>query len=81
MSDRELTKARMEIARLVTALEFYAEPDNYFATTFLFDPPCGEFRDDFSRDRWTKLRQFDRAMPGKRARRAIAKYVSFEKMS
>jgi len=59
--------------RLVEALEFYADPETYFAISFLYDPPCGEFADDFEElsgelghpdgSEWTK--------PGKRARAAL----------
>jgi hypothetical protein len=43
------------------ALEFYADPETYFAVGFFPDPPCGEFMDDFDGQR-----------PGKRARAALA---------
>lgn len=46
------------------ALEFYAEPDTYFAILFLPDPPCGEFWDDFE--------EIDgRERPGKLARATL----------
>lgn len=30
------------------ALEFYADPETYFAIGIFPDPPCGEFINDFS---------------------------------
>lgn len=45
-------------------------PEAYFATTVLFDPPCGEFRDDFS---VVPDSDYEREMPGKRAREALDK--------
>ncbi len=67
----EQDKARVaaleaENAKLREGLEFYADPDNYIAISFLSDPPCGEFMDDFDEDHGNPL--FDRPMPGKRAR-------------
>ena len=37
-----------EVARLREALEFYADPGNYFAVMIMGDPPCGAFADDVS---------------------------------
>ena len=71
----ELRAARKEIARLKKALLFYADPDSYYACSFLFDPPCGQFRDDFCRDFWTRKLGYDRRMPGKHARRALKRYI------
>ena len=73
-----LLDAIKEIQKLRGALEFYAEPDNYFATSFLFDPPCGAFREDFNEDRWVKFRNFNRPMPGSRARKALEDIVYYE---
>ena len=55
------------------ALEFYADPQTYFAITFTPDPPNGDFMKDISECKdeygdWTK--------PGKRAREAIAESIS-----
>jgi hypothetical protein len=52
--------------KLATALEFYADPETYFAAAFMFDPPCGEFNTDFAYDS-----EFGRPMPGKRARQTL----------
>lgn len=55
----------------IDALEFYADPDSYFAISILADRPAGAFADDFSEDDWTRECDFDRPMPGKRAREAL----------
>lgn len=60
------------LSALVDALIFYASPDTYFATSFLFDPPCGEFSEDFSE---VPGSDYDRPMPGKRARSALEQDV------
>lgn len=51
---------------LVEALEFYADPHTYFAVAFTFDPPCGDFRDDFGETDELGVK------PGKCARTALA---------
>jgi hypothetical protein len=51
------------------ALGFYADPDTYFAIAFAFDNPCGDFADDFTEDHGG---DYDRPMPGKRARAALS---------
>jgi hypothetical protein len=53
------------------ALEFYADPDTYFAVGIFPDPPCGNFMDDFSD---TELGR----KPGKRARAVLAALLSDE---
>lgn len=55
---------------LVAALEFYADPETYFAIMCLGDPPCGEFIKDYSDDHGHP----DLVGPryGKRARAALA---------
>jgi hypothetical protein len=62
----ELAWRDAELARLREALEFYADPDTYFAVGFMFDPPTGDFADDFDD---TDLGR----KPGKRAREALGK--------
>lgn len=37
-----------EIVRLRDALEFYADPESYFAVMILGDSPCGEIIEDVS---------------------------------
>lgn len=66
----ESSRLRALVAEMRGALEFYADPETYFAITFLDDPPSGDFMDDFSDDHGG---EFDRPMPGKRARAALAK--------
>lgn len=57
-----------EIDRLRDALEFYADPETYFAVAFRFDPPTGGFDDDFDEEHGG---DFDRPMPGKLARATL----------
>jgi len=54
--------------RLREALNFYADPDTYFAISFLSDPPCGDFMEDGEEidGRWR---------PGKKARDALKEMV------
>jgi hypothetical protein len=61
---RDLILARKILLVYKDALEFYADPETYFAIGFFPDPPNGPFMDDFSA---TSLRQ----KPGKRARKAL----------
>lgn len=58
-----------ELRKLRAALMFYADPETYHAIDFWTDPPCGEFDDDFSEAHGHP--NYDRAMPGKRARIAL----------
>jgi len=54
---------------MLDALEFYACPSTYHAISFVSDPPCGEFMDDFDGDHESDF--YTRWMPGKRAREAL----------
>jgi hypothetical protein len=36
-----------EIIKLIRALQFYADPETYYAIGFFPDPPCGDFINDF----------------------------------
>jgi hypothetical protein len=36
-----------EIIKLIRALQFYADPETYYAIGFFPDPPCGDFIEDF----------------------------------
>jgi hypothetical protein len=63
---------KKRIEALEAALGFYANPETYHAIAMLGDRPCGEFADDFSEDEWTKESGYDRPMPGKIARAALA---------
>jgi hypothetical protein len=72
--EMRIDKLRMENERLKEALEFYAHPDTYFAISFMSEPPCGEFMDDFDipSEEWS---DHDNALgiyrAGKRARAAL----------
>jgi len=55
--------------RLQEALKFYADPENYHAVSFTFDPPCGGFAHDFSDAHGHP--DYDRPMPGNCAREAL----------
>ena len=69
-----LDQAEGRVAELEGVLEFYADPETYFAIGFFPDHPCGEFDEDFEElsgelghpdgTSWFK--------PGKRARQAIS---------
>ena len=67
---RERIAAGVEV--LLDAVEFYADPDSYFAVSVLADRPSGGFADDFSEDHGNDF--YDRAMPGKYAREALTKW-------
>lgn len=58
-------KLRARIAELEAALEFYANPDTYFAIGFFPDLPCGDFMDDFEE---IDIRGYK---PGKKARECL----------
>jgi hypothetical protein len=68
--DRALAAER-SLAEAVGALEFYADPETYFAWGFISDPPCGDFGDDFSE---TELG----VKPGKRARSTLSRLAEKE---
>lgn len=63
----EVDELAARAERYREALEFYADPETYFAIGFFPDPPCGEFMDDFE-DVGPQLG----SKPGKRARRALS---------
>ncbi len=56
------------LAVMREALEFYADPDTYHATSLFCDPPCGDIRFDYSEDHGG---DYERPMLGKKAREAI----------
>ena len=56
--------------KLLAALFFYSEPENYHAIAFFADPPAGAFMDDFDENHGHHF--YDRPMPGKMAREALA---------
>lgn len=55
--------------QVLSAVAFYADPESYHAIAVLPDPPCGEFWEDFGEDHGHP--DYDRPMPGKRARAAM----------
>lgn len=58
--------------RLKEALEFYANPDSYFAILVMPDRPAGGFADDFSyADHLAEYGEYNRPMPGKLARETL----------
>jgi hypothetical protein len=61
-------QARLSVSE--EALAFYADPETYHACSFLFDRPTGGFDEDFDEDHGHE--DYDRPMPGKRARACIA---------
>jgi hypothetical protein len=61
---------RSQLSQAQAALEFYADPETYHAIAYAFDRPCGAFTEDFSEDHGNPF--YDRAMPGKTARAALA---------
>jgi len=67
--EEKLRLSSVENARLREALDFYADPDTYFAIGFFPDPPCGDFMDDFSTTEY--IGEFQVKRPGKRARLAL----------
>ena len=70
--EAENAALRQRVRALEDVLEFYANPDNYFAIGFLPDHPCGDFITDWSwADDWA-TEPFNRKMPGKRARDLLA---------
>ena len=65
-----ITTLQAQLERMTEALTFYADPENYHAVMILGDRPCGLFAEDFSDDHGHE--DYDRPMPGKRAREALA---------
>jgi hypothetical protein len=61
----ELQQYKGRLRRFERALEYYADPDTYFAIGFFPDHPCGEFMGDFSECAPLGKK------PGKRARIAL----------
>lgn len=68
--DREIERYKKALGIAVDALAMYANPESYHAVAFLFDAPCGDFADDFSR---VQHPCYNRVMPGKEARAALRK--------
>ena len=68
---RENESLHLRVQELEEALEFYADPETYFAIAFFPDSPAGEFIEDFGDDHGHY--HFDRPMPGKLARKLLKK--------
>jgi hypothetical protein len=56
---------------LANALDFYADPDTWFAVAVVGDPPCGEISEDWSTHGSPDYEHGDER-PGKKAREALA---------
>ena len=69
MKDPRVKELEKEVRRLRKALQFYADPETYFAFVFFPDRPCGPFVEDFSE---TDLGY----KPGKKARKILAAEVA-----
>jgi hypothetical protein len=67
--DEQLVRQLAAYEQVLSAIAFYADQETYHAVAFLFDPPCGEFDDDFEEDHGHP--DYERPMPGKRARAAL----------
>lgn len=70
---RAMIVAATWLEKAYVTLAFYGAPDSYHAISFLFDPPCGEFSEDFDEPEWD---DHGRPMPGKRARAALDEFLS-----
>lgn len=76
-----------ELIKLVDALEFYANPNVYWACSFFFDRPTGGFDEDFSdyhefKDFCPEDSEFEhqnRERPGLTARKALRELINNEK--
>ncbi len=55
---------------VIKVLEFYADPETYFAIGFLPDHPCGEFINDFSEIGIRGMK------PGKKARELLERLTN-----
>ncbi len=69
-NDDETEKYRQLASILLEAVKFYAERETYRACAVVVDHPCGPFADDF--DQKHGHDHYQREMPGKMARAAIA---------
>jgi hypothetical protein len=64
----ELDIVKQKLSKAIKSLEFYADPGNYHAITFIGDQPCGSFAEDFD---FVEGSGYDRQMPGKEARNTL----------
>jgi hypothetical protein len=59
------TYLQKRLLRTEEALDFYGDPETYYAVAVIPDPPCGDFVNDFS--------EVDGVLrPGKRAREVLS---------
>lgn len=72
LSDHEtaLAAAQKRERVLREALEYYADPNTYFAIGFFPDFPCGDFINDFG-NVFDEYEMVDSFKPGKKARAAL----------
>lgn len=63
-----LENLESQLQKAIEGLEFYADPDTYFAIAFIPDSPCGDFNSDFEIMDENGI-EVDRA--GKKARRTL----------
>jgi len=61
-----------DIQLMLDVIMFYGDPDIYFAISFLIDPPCGDFIYDFD----DEYDEYDRRMPGAKARKVLSKILN-----
>ena len=59
---------KKEVHKLLMALNYYADPDTYFAIGVFPDPPCGDFINDYSD---TEIGE----KPGKLARQVLDEII------
>ena len=74
---RVVKREQEKMQTLIDALAFYADPATYHALAIWADPPCGDFVNDYSEDHGDDF--YDRPMPGKTAREALALFTTEEK--
>ena len=77
--NRELEKYKRALGIAVDALMVYGNPEFYHACAFMFDRPTGGFDEDFQRRHGHP--DYDRPMPGKLARSALAKLRRYKQLS
>ena len=69
-ANNQIVQLKAKVAAAERVLQFYADPETYHACTFLFDPPTGGFDEDMDTEHGHP--NYDRPMPGKMARQALA---------
>lgn len=66
---KDNAEIQAQLSDAIPVLEFYGDPDTYFAIAFLNDAPSGEFMEDFTEVEPGRFKL------GKRARELFAKYA------